>query len=469
MKTRRTHYLLACGLIMALLFFCSCPSFAYAETPPAAKNVILLIGDGMGIGQLEIARQFEYGKTGTLNVEKLEHTALMKTYSANNFVTDSAAGGSAIATGVKTKNESLGVDQSGQEVDSILDAFQAAGRKVGLVTTSMVVDATPAAFGASVPNRWTGSADIARQLYHHKIDVILGGGAKFFSPDKQNGQDLVDQFRADGYRFVKNRSELNQLKKTKKLLGLFHPSYMNFKLDREEYHSDEPSLSEMTLKAIETLSQEDRGFFLMAEGGRIDHTAHAADLTGIWKETIEFDQTVQSVMNWAKNKQDTLIIVLADHETMGISATESMNIPALKKLRVSTEYMAKQLKPLRDGTMDPEQTAAIFKKYAQINLSEKEAQHFIEQVKENRGMVYPQHQIDWMIGSTIASWFKAGTAGFSTRSASSTGGHTANMVPIFATGPGSEKINGVLENTDISRIIASAANIPFTPGQLQKE
>lgn len=195
----------------------------------------------------------------------------------------------------------------------------------------MVVDATPAAFGASVPNRWTGGANIARQLFDNRIDVILGGGASYFEADKQNGEDLISKFKQAGYGITTTKEELSSINSPAKLLGLFHPTYMNFKLDKEVLHSQEPSLPEMTSKALDILSQGDKGFFLMAEGARIDHMEHAADITGIWKETIEFDQTVKEVVDWARKRNDTLIVVLADHETMGTSASETMDITALKK------------------------------------------------------------------------------------------------------------------------------------------
>ncbi|MGE7763723.1 alkaline phosphatase [Peribacillus sp. NPDC096540] len=452
-----------------LVLFCliGLTSPIQAESQNTPKNVILLIGDGMGLGAIDIARQFEYGKTGILHLEKLEHVALMRTYSANNFVTDSAAGGSAIATGVKTNNESIGVDSNGSEVDSILDAFQTSGKKVGIISTNMVVDATPAAFGASVSNRWTGGAHIARQLFDNRIDVILGGGASYFEADKQNGVDLVAKFKEAGYRVTANKQELASVQKSEKLLGLFHPTYMNFKLDKEEFHSHEPSLPEMTTKAIEILSKGNNGFFLMTEGARIDHTEHAADITGIWKETIEFDQTVKAVVDWAKNRNDTLIVVLADHETMGTSASETMDIDALKRINVSSEYMSKQLTFDKNNEINPESVVSVFKKYAHISLTNKEVHQFIDNVRKNRTLVYPQHKIDWEIGSTIAKYYKAGVADRSVRAASSTGGHTANMIPVFATGPGSEAFDGVIENTDISQIITKAARVPFTPGQHQ--
>ncbi len=440
---------------------------SHSEESTYPKNVILLIGDGMGLGQMEIARQFEYGRKGVLHLEKLEHTALMRTYSANRHVTDSAAGGTALATGVKTNNEMIGVDAKGKPVDSVLDAFKAAGKRTGLISTNMVVDATPAAFGASVTNRWTGFADIAQQLLQNKVDVILGGGALYFSPEKQDGVNLLKSFQANGYVIANNEAELTAAPNTGRLLGLFHPDYMNFKQDKEEYHSEEPTLAEMTKKALEVLSKDEKGFFLMSEGARIDQASHAADIAGIWKETIEFDNTVKLVTDWAKKRGDTLVVVLADHETMGISATEPMNINAYKKIKVSPYYMASQLTWGPDQTIDPKAVKAVFKIYAHLNLSDQECTQFITTIQNNTHGVYPKNKVQWEIGSVIAQHFDAGVITSSIRSKSTTGGHTANMIPVFATGPGSEAFHGVIDNTDISQLITKAARIPFIPGQHQ--
>ncbi|SEM71162.1 alkaline phosphatase [Mesobacillus persicus] len=436
-----------------------------AQMQKAPKNVIVMVGDGMGLGQMEVARLLEYGKTGELHMEQLDNVALLKTYSADNFVTDSGAAGTAIATSVKTNNESIGVDANGNPVDSILDLFQANGKKTGLISTNTVYDATPAAFGSSVSNRWEGSAAIARQLYDSNIDVLLGGGASNFTPEKQEGVDYVEKFREDGYAFATTKEELNKVGTPDKLLGLFHPSYMNYKLDVEETNSQEPTLNEMTAKALDVLSKGKNGFFLMVEGARIDHAAHAADVTGVWKETIEFDNTVKDVVEWAKGRKDTLIVVLADHETMGFSAAETMDIEALKNIEVSPEYMAGQLVKDANGEFAAESVKSVFKEYANINLTDEDVAEFTQNLKDNEGKVYPQHKIGWEIGSVIAKAYKVGVMDREIRAEGSTGGHTGNMVPVFATGVGSERFEGVLDNTDISKLIAETAKLKTIPGE----
>ncbi|GAM16715.1 alkaline phosphatase [Mesobacillus selenatarsenatis] len=425
-----------------------------SQKPP--KNVIVMVGDGMGIGQLEVARLMEYGKEGRLNMESLENVALMHTYSADNTVTDSGAAGTAIATGSKTNNESIGVDENGNEVKSMLDAFQARGKKVGVISNNTVTDATPAAFTASVPNRWSGQAEVAKQMLENEYDVLLGGGATYFEPKRHDGVDLVEKFEEKGYTYVTDRDELNKAGTPDKLLGLFHSSYMNYKTDKDDVNSNEPTLNEMTKKAIDVLSNGKDGFFLMVEGARIDHASHAADFTGIWKETIEFDNTVKDVVQWAKNRNDTLVVVLADHETMGVSATETMDIEGLKAIDVSPEFMAGKL-VIEDGTATAESVKSVFKEYANIELTNEEVAEFQDNIKDAEGKVYAAYRTGWEIGSVIAKYNKVGVVDRAVREESTTGGHTGNMVPVFATGTGSERFEGVLDNTEVIKLIAEAA------------
>lgn len=429
------------------------------ETAP--KNVIFLIGDGLGVGQIEIARRLEYGREGKLYLESMPFISLVHTHSADSDVTDSAAGGTALAIGKKTNNGMIGVTPDGKDSDSILDIFKQHGKKTGIISTNTVTDATPAAFTASVQNRWSGQEEIARQQLKNNVDVLLGGGRNYFQTKAKNGRDLIDEAIRNGYTYVSNREEL-QKANGNKLLGLFHPSYMSFKIDRKLIHSKEPSLKEMTAKAIDTLSQGNEGFFLMAEGARIDHASHASDITGVWKEVIEFDEAVQYAVEWAMQNGNTLVIVAADHETMGISSTENMNMEDLKKVKASPEFMVNTLKKNHATQMyDPESIKDTFRKYANIQITDEEIEQFNWRIKNLKSMVYPQHFAAWEIGSMIASHYKVGINSPSIRTSSSTGGHTSNPILLFSYGTGAEQFHGVLDNTDVPRKIADLMGYIF--------
>ncbi|GLB58154.1 alkaline phosphatase [Cytobacillus sp. NCCP-133] len=417
-----------------------------------------MIGDGMGVGQIEIARKLQYGKNGHLFLESLPHTAFVHTESANNLVTDSAAGGTALAIGKKTNNGSIGVTPDGKEADSILDLFKNNGKKAGVISTNTITDATPAAFTASVSNRWTGQEEIARQQLSNQVDVLMGGGRAYFTPKKQNGRDLIKDAIHKGYTYASNREELLHAKGSK-LLGLFNDGYMNFKLDRPLTGSKEPSLKEMTKKAISVLSKEKKGFFLMAEGARIDHASHAGDITSIWKETIEFDEAVKYAVEWAKKDGKTLVIVAADHETMGLSASEPLDIKNLKEIKATPQYMVGQfVKHQNMRSYRTESIRYVLKKYAHIDLTDKEAEEFNSHMLNADSKVYPEHFASWEIGSLIAEKHYGGIITPRVRALSSTGGHTGNMVPLFAYGKGSEAFSGVMDNTDIPKKIASLMN-----------
>ncbi|MCF6335600.1 MAG: alkaline phosphatase, partial [Spirochaetales bacterium] len=265
-----------------------------------AKNVIILVGDGMGMGTMELGRIMEYGKDGRLNIQQMKTIGLMTTNPADGIVTDSAAAGTALATGVKTFNGGIGVDINKNPVESMTTYFQNSGKSIGIISTNTVDDATPAAFGAHVADRYAGKSEIVRDYYDSQWDVLLGGGTKYFGPAKQDGVDMIEKFKESGYRYVTTRDELMNISGTGKLLGLFSRSYMNYKTDRDEYISTEPSLKEMTMKALDILSKDPDGFFLMSEGARIDHASHAADATSVWLEMIEFDDAVKYCLDWAE-------------------------------------------------------------------------------------------------------------------------------------------------------------------------
>lgn len=429
------------------------------------NNVIVMIADGMGVGQIEVARWFEHGKEGELFMETLPNLALARTYSADNRVTDSAAAGTALATGEKTNNGKVGIGPDGEVLTSILDIFKEHGKSVGVVSTNMVTDATPAAYVAKVADRWGDQGEIARQIYENDYDYVLGGGEKFFLPEKQGGNNLLEMFQDKGYEIAKTADELAKIDPISdtRILGLFHHSYMNYVGDREVLDSEEPTLVEMSEKVIDAASQNEKGFFLMLEGARVDHASHAVDIGGIWREMIAFDNAVEYVVNWAEENGNTLVIVKGDHETMGISATEPMDIEALKNIDVSPEYMAQQLiKDKKTNNYTVKSIRNVFKKHANMKVTDEEIEMFQENIVDPEGRIYANKLVGWEIGSMIASHYRAGSIDRQTRKDSnSSKGHTANMVPVFAYGPGAERFDGVLDNTEIPKMIADIAGFEF--------
>lgn len=316
-----------------------------------AKNVILFIGDGMSIPTITAARIYdgqsrgEDGESNSLSFDRLPYAALVKTYTTDYQVPDSAGTATAMNTGVKTRSGVLNVNETvprgdcEKSLDNTLPALaefaKIRGKAVGVVTTARVTHATPAAVYAHSPERgWEsdgsmsedalsqGCVDIAAQLvdfpYGGGLDLVLGGGSREFLPanagGKRKADNLVLNWQQRGGRFVASATDMNKLEAGDKhpVLGLFSPSHMTYMADRSD-DSTEPTLSEMTAKAIELLQRRsDDGYYLMVEGARIDHAHHAGWAGRSLMEAQEFANAVQVALDTV-DLSDTLILVTADH------------------------------------------------------------------------------------------------------------------------------------------------------------
>ena len=444
-KSKKLMLVASLFLVFALIFTAA----AQAEV----KNVILLVGDGLGIGQIDMTRYMAGDKDHELELMKLPETGIMMT-SSTEGVTDSAAAGTAMATGHKVYNGAIAMNENGAELDSVLDFAQVRNKATGVLSTNTVTDATPAAFIASVEDRGMGG-EIAKQAIANGVDVMLGGGREDFM-EEEAGENLIAKAKENGYQYVSDKTQLEKvIAMDGKLLGLFNDSYMNYVNDRDDVGSNEPSMEAMTKKALEVLSEDEDGFFLMAEGARIDHASHAADVPGVVAETLDFDASVKYAVDWAKENGDTMVVVVADHETLGFSVTEPINKEALMDIKVSPEYMAGKLEETEAGnayTIDSIQR--VFKEYANISLTEAEAREFNSNiVNEDDGSLYYQYKVGWQIGSVIAEKYNVGVLSADIRAKSSTGGHTLNSVPIFAFGPETESFNSMIHNTEFAEIL----------------
>lgn len=277
-------------------------------------SVILMIGDGMGFYHVELARLAEVGDNGSLAMQNSDWNASMLTYAANAAVTDSAAAGTAIATGYKTNRAYIGIDPSQARLENILEFAQTLNKSTGVVSTCRIVDATPASFMAHVNDRYNFD-EITRQIVEEaNVDVLLGGGADYFS-----GAQIATMI-SNGYSIVHNRTELANVT-SGKVFGLFSDVHMDYEYERD--YSVEPSIAEMTNKSIELLSQDPDGFFLMVEGGKIDLAAHDEDKVRNALDTIAFDKAVAVALDYVESHSNTILIVTADHETEGLIVMSS--------------------------------------------------------------------------------------------------------------------------------------------------
>ncbi|MBR5194519.1 MAG: alkaline phosphatase [Akkermansia sp.] len=263
---------------------------ARAARQKVARNVVLMIGDGMGSEHVWAAWLYNGSR---LNITTLPVTGFSITSSASHGVTDSAAGGTAIACGCKAINGQLGLDAEGRAVESLAARMRKAGKATGIVVTKSVTDATPAAFYAHVKSRKDTPA-IAAALVDAGFDVVAGGGA----------DDFTEEQRAE-------------LEKKTRMLELAAPGECEAPDKRGDW------MPRQVEKALRVLETDKDGFFLMVEGSKIDMEAHSKDLKGVIQETLDFDQAVGVVLEWMKKHPDTLLVVTADHQTGGLSITNA--------------------------------------------------------------------------------------------------------------------------------------------------
>ncbi|CAA0078871.1 Alkaline phosphatase [BD1-7 clade bacterium] len=356
-----------------------------SATKPA-KNVILVVGDGMSLATITAARilqgqqEGKLGEEHRLSFEKFPVTGLSKTYNTNQQTPDSAGTMTAMSTGVKTKAGMLSIadgarrndcgSSKGEELATLLDLAQSNGKATGIVTTTRITHATPAALYANVPERdWesddelsdeareNGCSDIAQQLIDAteeiQIDVVFGGGKRHFLPESSGGrrqdqQNLLEQWqkRYPQGQFVQNREQLLKAvtdKDDSPLLGLFHDSHMEYALIRDE--KVDPSLLDMTRVALDKLQQDKAGFFLMVEGGRIDHGHHAGSAAFALAETLELADTVEYLVK-NTDPEDTLIVVTSDHgHTLGFVGYPTRGNPILGKVVKNNDFGEAEKKP----------------------------------------------------------------------------------------------------------------------------
>jgi alkaline phosphatase len=322
-------------LVVILLILSACSSIEKKPEKVQAKNVILMIADGMGVTHLYAAMSVT---ENPLVIEEFKHVGLQKTYSANNYITDSGASGTAMATGHKTNNQSIAVDTAGNPLKTILEIAEDNNLATGLVSTSSILHATPASFIAHEIDR-NEYENIAYDFLSVDIDLFIGGGKKQFS-ERSDSLNLLDSLRSKAYNVVEGLENLNTNQSGK------------FAVFTADGHNPEISngrgdmLPVSTKKAIEILSKNENGFFLMVEGSQIDWGGHDNDINYIITETIDFDEAVAKALEFAKNDGETLLIVTADHETGGLTIIDGDMKSRTIEASFSTEHHTSVMVPV---------------------------------------------------------------------------------------------------------------------------
>ena len=436
-----------------------------AAEQPKVNNVIMLIADGCSTDQYTLARWYHGKPLPTDGIL----VGAVKTYAADSVITDSAPSASAYATGIRTSSKGISVGPGPKTLSivpkppenlqrrplaTVLEGARLEGKATGIVVTCRVSHATPAAFMAHTPLR-DREEDIMEQAVHQNVDVVFGGGRDYLLPKsaggkRSDGENLLETLKARGYQIVGTRDELAQIRPAR-VFGMFAKDHMAAEIDRREYGPGQPTLEEMTRKAIELLAQRPQGFFLMVEGSQVDWGCHANDPAHTLSDLLMFEKAVQAALDFAAKDGSTLVLALSDHNTGGMSignATargSSTQMPEkdllepLRHMKLSAPGMWKKL----GNDKTPANIKRVVKQYWGMPITDADANQILAVAKRDKDN--PQNAFGEVLCPkyTVIGW--------------TTHSHCGGDVPLYAFGPG--RPAGLVDSPEIGRIAARALGL----------
>ena len=441
---------------------------AAAEAP---KYVFYFIGDGLAASQRQVTEYYLQHKTGNeearLVMNEMPVAGINTTHASDSLVTDSAASATALAAGVKTNNGVIGLDVEGKPVTTLLEGAAENGMRTGLITTTRLTHATPAAFAAKNESR-DNENELAMDYVDAPVHFFAGGGYRnFVGPDHEGSRrtddkDLIAKFDAQGFDTFVGLNSVDDFMgyegtKDSQVFAAFTSSHLPYEIDRLQ-SMDSPSLAEITHKGIDVLSQSEDGFFMMVEGGRIDHASHAQDVIGTVYDTLAFDAAIAKAVEFYKqNPEDTLIVVAGDHETgglgMGFGENYFMNMENVANARVSIEDVLQgQYKGDRDAFFE-----LIARDFTMNDLTAEEranietAMNVVDAEDENAIATYGGYD---PVAIAVAH-VQSRRAGIYWTSFA----HTATQVPLSAMGKGAEALGGFKDNTQVAQALARVMQV----------
>lgn len=440
----------------------SYPVFANSPELPKgqAKNIIFLVSDGMSTGTLNMADILLRNKEGraskwiSLYEENLVKRALMDTASANSFITDSAAAGSAWGGGMRVKNGALNIGPDGERPIPILQKFKSMGKAVGCVTSVQITHATPASFCVNHNSR-NAMAEIAEDYLKLRFDVMMGGGGDFFSAEKRADKvDLYEAYRQNGFDLVRSKKEMMNVNGNKPIMGVFADDGLPYAVDRannEELKSQVPSLADMTKKAIEILSKNKNGFVMQVEGGKVDWAAHGNDAPALLYDQLDFDEAVAVAMDFAVKDKETLVIITTDHGNSnpglfgGNQSTK--NFEKLYTATASNEWILNQI----NSDYNTSQVIDLIMTYQNIALKTADAEILLKNYRPGDNGLYNTNNLPLLplasMQSTHNSIQWAGN------------NHSGDYVELAMYGPGSEKLTGFVKNFELHTLMLEACGV----------
>lgn len=438
-------------------------SVATATSP---KYLFYFIGDGMGPSHVLGTELFlgecqgVIGCPQRLCFTQFPHTAFVTTYSASNGVTDSAASGTALATGHKTNNGQIGTTPDGSEVSSVATWAKEQGYAIGISTTVPINHATPASFYAHEKSR-NNYKEIAHDLLSSNFDFFAGGDP-IYSED--NRDELYTLYRKNGYTIVRGYNNYHTQKAGADKIMLFQEyreTQIPYNIDRD---SSDLTLAQITKAGIDMLSRKsDKGFFFMIEGGKIDYASHSNDAATMMHEVLDFNAAIAEALEfYNKHPHETLIVVTADHETggfvLGYNSSYTLNLKTLAGQKLSADSMEELI--VETDKAQPltwEATTHLLQEHMGIyyeQLGDKEKKQIKETFDNAEECTNDKEREEKLRQlATYAKNIVSRTAAISWAS----GNHSGTYVPLYAIGVGADKFKGVIDNTDIPKIIKAVA------------
>ncbi|WP_281644319.1 alkaline phosphatase [Bacteroides zoogleoformans] len=459
--------------LMYVLFFALLTSgMSYAQQ---AKYVFYFIGDGMGVNQVNGTEMYLAEKDGQIGVKPLLFTTfpavgVVTTFSATNSVTDSSAAGTALSTGKKTYNGAIGLDDDKNVLQTVAEKAKKAGRKVGVTTSVSVDHATPAAFYAHQPNR-SMYYEIALDLPKAGFDFYAGGG--FLKPtttaDKKEAPSIFPVFEENGYTIARGLDEYKvKAAQADKMILIqkegANPSCLPYAIDRKE---GDLTLTEITESAISFLTKgNDKGFFLMVEGGKIDWACHNNDPATVFNEVVDMDNAIRVAYEfYKKHPKETLIVITADHETGGLglgTGKYELRLKSLVNQKVSQEELSRSITDLRKmgRPVGWEEVKSLLAEkmgfWKELPLTWEQEKMLRDEYEESfvkKHVVFEQNlysKTEPLAAAARKVMSRIAMAGWTSS------GHTAGYVPVYAIGAGCKLFMGKMDNTEIPKRIAKA-------------
>ena len=444
------------------------------------KNIVFMVADGMSLGVPTLAEPFSHLVRGCgtrwyeLLADPDASQGFFDTCALNSPVTDSSAAVSAWATGSRVFNGALNVLPDGTHLTPIGTLARETGRRVGLVTTTRITYATPAGFAAAEAKR--EDEDSVAAQYLRTVDVLLGGGLRNFAATRRSdGRDLWGEFGEAGYALWNERAQVLAGKRPQRLLGLFGDSHLPYTIDHRNQRAiakGVPTLAEMTDVALDILSSTGSGFLLQVEGGRVDHAAHANDAAALLWDQLAFDDAIACVLEFTRREPDTLVIITSDHgcanpglNGVGADYRESQSsFERIAKATASFEAIIGQLRPKAAGEAPaaPETVQEIARRAFGLELESAQAAA-IHDAAAGRlpKAIYGHHRyLTGMLGQILCNHNGVGWTG---------GEHTEDLVLLSAIGPGAERFQGLMPNTDAFGHMAALWGIRHENPQMSAE